>query len=77
QTDLLSMTVESSLHLPDAASLGFNDSELKWVDDAKMMPGKSLEIQADGGQGKDSLFKGEIVELEPHYTAEGLKVTIR
>jgi phage protein D/phage baseplate assembly protein gpV len=77
QTDLLSVTVESSLHLPDAAVLVFNDNSLKWVDSEKMMPGKSLEIKADGGSGQGLLFKGEIVELEPHYTPEGLKVTIR
>jgi uncharacterized protein involved in type VI secretion and phage assembly len=77
QTDLLSITVESSLHLPDAAVMVFNDRQLKWVDSEKLMPGKSLEIKASAGSVEETLFKGEIVELEPHYAAEGLKVTVR
>ena len=77
QTDLLSVTIESSLHLPDAAVLVINDPSLKWVDHAKMMPGKSLEIKANGGSGEETIFKGEIVELEPHYDATGLKLTVR
>jgi phage protein D/phage baseplate assembly protein gpV len=77
QTDLLSITVDSSLHLPDSAVLVINDMELKWVDNAKLSPGKSLEIKANGGHGEEKIFLGEIVELEPHYTAEGLKLTVR
>jgi uncharacterized protein involved in type VI secretion and phage assembly len=77
QTDLLSLSVDSSLHLPDAAVLVFNDQELKWVDHEKLSPGKTLEIKANGGQGEEKIFLGEIIELEPHYSAEGLKLTVR
>jgi phage protein D/phage baseplate assembly protein gpV len=77
QDDLLSVTIESSLHLPDTATLVLNDPNLKWVDHDKVMPGKQLKIQAESGGGPATIFEGELVELEPHYEPEGIKVTIR
>lgn len=77
QDDLLSVTIESSLHLPDTATLVLNDPNLKWVDHAKVMPGKALKIQAESGAGPATIFEGELVELEPHYEPEGVKLTIR
>ncbi len=77
QTDLLSVTIDSSLHLPDSAVFVLNDPSSHWVDSDKLMPGKSLEIKAMAGGAEGIIFKGEIVELEPHYTTEGLKLTIR
>jgi phage protein D/phage baseplate assembly protein gpV len=77
QDDLLSVTIESSLHLPDTATLVLNDPNLKWVDHAKVMPGKQLKIQAESGGGPATIFEGELVELEPHYEPEGMKLTIR
>ncbi len=77
QDDLLSVTIESSLHLPDTATLVLNDPNLKWVDHEKVMPGKQLKIQAESGAGPATIFEGELVELEPHYEPEGVKLTIR
>jgi phage protein D/phage baseplate assembly protein gpV len=77
QDDLLSVTIESSLHLPDTATLVLNDPNLKWVDHDKVMPGKQLKIQAESGAGPATIFEGELVELEPHYEPEGIKLTIR
>ncbi len=77
QDDLLSVTIESSLHLPDTATLVLNDPNLKWVDHDKVMPGKQLKIQAESGGGPETIFEGELVELEPHYEPEGMKLTIR
>ncbi len=77
QDDLLSVTVESSLHLPNTATLVINDPNLKWVDHAKVMPGKALKIQAESGAGPATIFEGELVELEPHFEPEGMKLTIR
>jgi phage protein D/phage baseplate assembly protein gpV len=77
QDDLLSVTIESSLHLPDTATLVLNDPQLKWVDHDKVMPGKQLKIQAESGGGPATVFEGELVELEPHFEPEGMKLTIR
>ncbi len=77
QNDLLSLTIESSLHMPDAATLVINDQNLKWVDHANVMPGKALKIQVASGGEPQTVFEGEMVELEPHYEAEGLKLTVR
>jgi phage protein D/phage baseplate assembly protein gpV len=77
QDDLLSVTIESSLHLPDTATLVLNDPQLKWVDHAKVMPGKQLKIQAESGGGPATIFEGELVELEPHFEPEGMKLTVR
>ncbi len=77
QDDLLSVTIESSLHLPDTATLVLNDPQLKWVDHNKVMPGKQLKIKAESGAGPETIFEGELVELEPHFEPEGMKLTVR
>jgi phage protein D len=65
--DLIEVTVESSLHLPDVATLILHDTHLKYIDDARLAPGKTLEVSAKSGQKTDPLFDGEIVELEPDF----------
>src|SRR5689334_8257687 len=65
--DLLEITIETSLHLPDVATLVMHDSRLKWLDDAKLEPGKSLVIKASTGSNELPIFDGEIVELEPDF----------
>ena len=44
--DLVALTVESSLHLPDSATLVLHDSRLHWIDQQTLEPGKSLKIKA-------------------------------
>jgi phage protein D/phage baseplate assembly protein gpV len=65
--DLIEVTVESSLHLPDVATLTLHDRRLQYIDDPHLAPGKTLEISAKSGQKSDPLFDGEIVELEPDF----------
>ena len=57
QDDLLSVTIESSLHLPDTATLVLNDPNLKWVDHEKVMPGKQLKILAESGAGPATILR--------------------
>jgi hypothetical protein len=75
--DVLEITVESSLHLPDVATVVLNDRQLKWVDDSRLAPGGLIEVSARHGRTTESIFEGEIVEIEPQFEAEGLKVTVR
>jgi phage protein D len=68
--DLLEVTVENSLHMPDAVTLILNDPKLKWIDDASLSPGKTVEVSATAAeQGSQArpIFDGEIVELEPEF----------
>jgi phage protein D len=84
--DLLEATVDSSLHLPDAATVVLHDTHLKWVDDARIQPGRELKISAKpreasdtgaAGGGDAPLFDGEIVELESAFAPAAHKLTIR
>ncbi len=77
--DLLEVTVENSLHLPDVATLTLNDSSLQWIDKDTLAPGKTLQVSAKAGQSQTEhkLFDGEIVELEPDYSPSTQKFVIR
>ena len=75
--DLLEVTVDSSLHLPDAFTIQLHDEELHWVDDGPFALGKEVEISAQpeaGGQSR-LLFKGEITAIEPEF-GEGTQATL-
>ena len=77
QQALQQIQVDSSLHLPDVATLVLNDNASKWADDAALMPGKTLKIKSKTEGSEDTIFDGEIVELEPSFEGAGQKVTIR
>jgi uncharacterized protein involved in type VI secretion and phage assembly len=77
------ISVESSLHLPDVATIIVNDPSLKWIDDANLEPGKELIITTKeavdvGAQANEKvIFDGEIVEVEPEFGASTQRLTIR
>lgn len=75
--DLLEVTVESSLHLPDVATLTFHDPRLRWIDEELLAPGKALVIAAKAGGGERPLFDGELVEIEPEFGAETHNLVVR
>jgi len=75
--DLLSITVETSLHLPAVATLVLNDPRLTWIDDARLAPGTTLAIAAKAGAGEQPLFEGEIVEIEPDFGPGTHRLTVR
>jgi hypothetical protein len=54
QRDLLSVTVESSLHLPDVATLRISDTSLRWIDEKSLEPGKRLKVSAKGRRASRS-----------------------
>lgn len=76
---LLSVVVESSLHLPDVATIRVTDTALKWIDDKRLEPGKRIKVSAEGpvSKGAHPLFDGEIVELEPEFLVGSQNLTIR
>src|SRR5215213_6933498 len=76
---LVSVVVESSLHLPDVATIRVKDTALRWIDDKKLEPGKRIKVSAEGPQAKGAhpLFDGEIVELEPEFLVGVQNLTIR
>jgi phage protein D/phage baseplate assembly protein gpV len=77
QEALQQIQVDSSLHLPDVATLILSDNEAKWADEASLMPGKTLKIKSKTEQGDNTIFDGEIVELEPSFEGAQQKVTVR
>lgn len=74
---VLSLKVETSLHLPSVATLVLEDSSLKWIDDETLAPGKSVEIATKGNGENKKLFDGEIVELEPGFGAGTQRLSVR
>jgi len=69
--------VESSLHLPDIATLTLLDQELRWVNGNDLAPGKKLVVEAGGPAGAAQLFDGEIVEIEPRFERGMKRLIVR
>ena len=75
--DLLEVTVENSLHLPDVATLVLHDARLHWIDDASLLPGKVIQISAKTAHQEKVLFDGEIVEIEPDFEPSTQQLIVR
>ncbi|HLI71974.1 MAG TPA: VgrG-related protein [Ktedonobacteraceae bacterium] len=75
--DLLEVTVENSLHLPDVATIVLHDTRLHWIDDSSLMPGKSVQISAKTERQAKPLFDGEIVEIEPEFDPGNQQLIVR
>ncbi len=65
--DLLEVSIESSLHLPDVATIILHDPSLRWIDDASLEPGTPIEISAKAEKSAVLIFDGEVVEIEPEF----------
>ena len=75
--DMIEASVESSLHLPDVATVILHDTKLRWVDDPNLEPGKGLKISAKANQGEHPIFDGEIIEIEPDFRTAGQRLIVR
>jgi phage protein D len=75
--DILRTEVETSLHLPDVATMVIHDRHVKWVDDPLLWPGKTLKLSAQFMGVTAIIFEGEIVELEPAYLEGSMQLTVR
>jgi phage protein D len=75
--DLLEVTVENSLHLPDVATLVLHDTRLHWIDEDSLAPGKVIQISAKVAREEKLLFDGEIVEIEPDFEPGTQRLKVR
>jgi len=75
--DLIEVTVESSLHLPDMFTIHLHDEGLNWVDQGPFALGKEVEISGlpEEEGNSQSLIKGEITALEPDF-GEGTQASL-
>ena len=73
--DILGVTVDTSLYLPEMFTILIQDPDFKWVDDSMFEMGNPVEISVEGateiGGYKGLLIKGEIAALEPDFSAQG------
>ncbi len=76
-TAVLTVTVESSLHLPDVATIVLEDTRQRWIDEESLGPGKALEVSSRGESGEVKIFEGEIVELEPDFGPSMQRLVVR
>ena len=60
--------VESSLQLPDTATVTFRDPVGVLVDDDKLKLGTKIKVIAAVKDHQETVFDGEIVEIEPRYS---------
>jgi hypothetical protein len=76
--DLLEVTIENSLHLPDAATFVLWDPGFLWIDNAKLL-GMSIKVstQPSARISKQRIFDGEIVEVEPSLIAGEHRLVVR
>ncbi len=78
--DLAEVVVDTSLYMPNMFTIKLRDGKLKWVDDALLDIGKTVEISAEAGKERGGqsgvLIKGEITGLEPDFSAEGKTILI-
>src|SRR5918993_937009 len=75
--DIIEISIESSLHLPDMATIVLYDTRRHWIDERLVSPGTELMIAARGANGEEVLFDGEIVELEPEFEVSRQYLTVR
>jgi len=62
--DLLELEVDSSVHLPDMATLTFGDLDFEWSDSTQMKIGSELAIELGSNNLRREVFVGEITALE-------------
>lgn len=74
---LREVSVESSLHLPDVATVVFRDPEVKLIDDDTFKLGAKLSIDVKVHDTQGHLFDGEIVEIEPRFSQHDQFLVIR
>lgn len=75
--DVESITVESSLHMPDVATITLHDHELRWTDSDELAPGKPIVVSAKVKQAEKPVFDGEVVEIEPVLEKGMKKLVVR
>ena len=75
EDDLEEVVIDLSFNLPAMATLRVHDQKMVWVDDTSLDIGKALTLtlgapKSIGGE-TGLVFDGEIVALEPEFSADG------
>jgi phage protein D/phage baseplate assembly protein gpV len=76
---LVEVRVHDSLSLPSYAIVRLSDPLGENVDRQPLQLGKGLEIKAAaiGDRATTTIFKGEVVALEPEFTQDGCMISVR
>ncbi|MBZ9751572.1 VgrG-related protein [Deinococcus sp. HMF7620] len=71
------ITVDSSLQLPDVATITLRDPEGVLVDDEKFRLGARIKIVSQVQDHKETVFDGELVEVEPRFVRATQQLRLR
>ena len=76
---IVEVRVQDTVSLPSSAIVRFSDPEMTLIDDSKLAIGKEIEVKFSelAGRSMTSVFKGEIVALEPNFSETGLEMLVR
>lgn len=66
-SDLISVEVDDSLHLPDMFLIRVRDAQVAWTNSQLFALGQPVEIAVLGDEGPEKLMEGEITALEPTF----------
>ncbi|MFC4427634.1 VgrG-related protein [Deinococcus navajonensis] len=71
------ISVDSSLQLPDVATVTFRDPMANLVDDEQLKLGSKIKVIAQVQGNKETVFDGEVVEIEPRFTKATQQLRLR
>jgi phage protein D/phage baseplate assembly protein gpV len=76
---LLDVTVRDNLLLPDFALVRLRDPQAEYIDTHPLTVGSELEIKLGAAEEniEETLFKGQIVALEPEFTEGNCVIAVR
>ncbi|MFC4639747.1 VgrG-related protein [Deinococcus hohokamensis] len=71
------ISVDSSLQLPDVATVTFRDPLANLVDDEHLKLGSKIKVIAQVQGNKETVFDGEVIEIEPRFTKSTQQLRLR
>ena len=74
--DLIETIVESTVHLPDMASMTFADADFEWSDASRLDVGDELVIAIGSNELQREVFVGEVTALELSHDIAGLSFLV-
>ena len=79
RTAIVEVKVTETLSLPASAMVRITDPQQQHIDSPSLAIGKELEVKigAMGERSTQSVFKGEIVAIEPNFSESGCELILR
>ena len=76
---LVDVKVTETLSLPASATIRITDPQMTHIDSSSLAIGKEVEIKmgAMSQRSTQSIFKGEIVAIEPNFSESGCELILR